>query len=155
MSAFIVSEKHIEAMVSAGVSLKVRWMAPEEPEASDYQSGEPWGTTATVNAQRRIREATRETANETGRMLLMENARSVAFRYEEAIDADTTLAATFKAHGLQHNIVDLLKAIDCYEYQSCERPQWASSEAHEFCEALRGALIRALPGYSDAAWEIR
>jgi hypothetical protein len=47
-----------------------------------------------------------------------------------------------------------LKAISCYEYQSCEHPGWRKSEAHAFCEALRDMAIGCLPGYDDAPWEI-
>ena len=50
--------------------------------------------------------------------------------------------------------VVILSAIACYEYQSCEHPGWATSEAHDFCHALRIKMIRMLPGYADAPWEV-
>ena len=31
---------------------------------------------------------------------------------------------------------------------------WVTSTARAFCEALRRAVIHALPGYTDAPWEI-
>jgi hypothetical protein len=51
--------------------------------------------------------------------------------------------------------VEVLKAISCYEYQSCEHPEWEESEAKAFCEALRDLMIGRLPGYDEAAWEVK
>ena len=50
-------------------------------------------------------------------------------------------------------VVEALKALDCYEYQSCEHPEWETSEAFEFCRAMRNLLIGCLPGYDAAQWE--
>ena len=50
--------------------------------------------------------------------------------------------------------VAVLKAISCYEYQSCEHPGWHTSEARQFCSVLRDHMISMLPGYDDAQWEI-
>ena len=50
--------------------------------------------------------------------------------------------------------IDVLKAISCYEYQACEAPGWDTSAAKVFAEGLRRAVIPALPGYTDAPWEI-
>jgi hypothetical protein len=41
-----------------------------------------------------------------------------------------------------------------FEYQACELPGWVGSEAGRFVDALRHALIRALPGYSDGPWTV-
>ena len=45
--------------------------------------------------------------------------------------------------------VKILAAINCYEYQACEHPEWKTSEARDFCEALRDRMIRMLPGYGN------
>jgi len=50
--------------------------------------------------------------------------------------------------------VELIKALHCYEYQSCEHPGWRTSQAHSFCRALERRLIGELPGYDDAPWAI-
>ena len=44
------------------------------------------------------------------------------------------------------DFVDALEAIDVYEYQACEHPEWETSEARAFCDALRRGLTRMLPG---------
>lgn len=50
--------------------------------------------------------------------------------------------------------VQVIKACDCLEYQSCEHPEWEQSEACKLLKAIREAAIGALPGYSEAEWEI-
>jgi len=46
--------------------------------------------------------------------------------------------------------VDMLKACDCWEYQSCEIEGWEGSKGAFWCNAIRKTAIRKLPGYSDA-----
>lgn len=182
MSAYVVSEDHIDALLRAGLrrgpgGSPLRWFAPNEERAeSDYQRGEPWGESAVETAQRAIRELTDATCNETGRMLLMENARSVAHRYDETLEdaCGNILTAVFPVdrvtgmrpmgRGAAIMVVTaevatlvpvaVLKLIDSYEYQACEHPEWETSEAHAFCSALRRALIHELPGYDEAAWSL-
>jgi len=48
--------------------------------------------------------------------------------------------------------VQVLKSIDCLDYQSCEHPGWAASEAKAFIDRLQSAAIHALPGYEAAIW---
>lgn len=181
MSAFIVSPEHISAMLRSGLQRgdgrywsPLRWMAPvpaEEREltlATDFERGAMMGGPSSLDTyQRRQRELTDETCNEVGRMLMLECARSVSFRYNEPIDAGTLpgpidlnpYAETFHAkdvmRGIRYSAVQILKAIDCYEYQSCEHPDWETSEAKVFCDALRGLMIGRLDGYADAQWEIQ
>lgn len=149
MSAFIVSENHIHALIEAGCSRRytrghvLRW----------YVSGDP----------ARPRELRWENADEIGRMLWEENVKSVAHRYPN--DTPDTLpgpvpAADPEAYRWKRprpralEPVEALKAIACYEYQSSEHPEWEASEARAFCEALRHAAIAALEGYEDAEWSL-
>lgn len=158
MSAFIVGKAHIDAMVQAGLSYgephrhngTLCWHIKEEADGEDYERGEPWGPMAVANSQRRRRELTRDTANRVGAMLWNENKRSVDHRYNEANDREVYRFASSRVT----NPVAILKAINCYEYQSCEHPEWETSEAQAFCAALTGAMVRSLPGYDEAEWEI-
>jgi DNA-binding winged helix-turn-helix (wHTH) protein len=50
--------------------------------------------------------------------------------------------------------VVILKLIGYYERQSCGHQGWETSEARKFCEDLRLACIRSLPGYDAAPWTI-
>jgi hypothetical protein len=95
----------------------------------------------------------------TGRLLLAACVRSVAYRYPH--DSDEALPGAGARPETYHyrppvpfSPVVLLKAIDCYEYQSCEHPQWRTSDARAICAALRHRLIGELPGYSAAPWGI-
>jgi hypothetical protein len=49
--------------------------------------------------------------------------------------------------------IQALKLIACYEYQSCEHPEWPKSDAKDFCDSLTRALVRVVPGYDAAPWE--
>jgi len=50
------------------------------------------------------------------------------------------------------SIVEKLKILDHYSYQSCDWDKWNDSEAYRLVERARGALLSDLPGYEDAAW---
>lgn len=62
------------------------------------------------------------------------------------------------ARRLIHHMpaVDMLKACDCWEYQSCEIEGWETSLGAFWCRAIRKTAIGKLPGYSDAdGWTLR
>lgn len=102
-----------------------------------------------------------DNATEVGQRLLAENIASVSYRYSDWDPNDlpgpipTPKPADFR-HTLRLDIrpVQLLKAIACYEYQTCEHPGWQTSAAKAFCDDLRHAAIYHLPGYDAADWEI-
>ena len=156
-----MSKPHIDYLVTAGLQLArdgtLRWAVPEEPKPTDYQRGAPWGPTSIQSYQERMRHLTSETADRVGAMLWVENHRSIEFRYDEepviGLEEPYTYPVTAGLRPVEPVVV--LKALDCYEYQSCEHPAWLKSEAREFCDHLRTAAIRALPGYEEAPWEIR
>lgn len=154
MSAFEVCVTHIDALVSAAArrdalgSLswyhgEVPGSAPGEalPSRNDYL--------AALTAAKR--EVTIANAGAWGAALLAENRRSIDHRY-----AEEDIEAPYEFTEIRGPLdpVAILKALSCYEYQSCEHPGWRASEAHSFCEALRARMIRSLPGYDDAAWEV-
>ena len=159
MSAYIVNDVHVHALLSAGLSHGprrgiLRWQAPESEEPAgeqDYQAGEPWGATSVATATRRSRELTVETADSVGLMLLAQNYASVNFRYESK--EDEPLYRFTRLAGYPDPVI-VLKALGCYEYQACETPDWEQTEAQAFCQALRKRMIGVLPGYEDAPWEI-
>ncbi len=108
------------------------------------------------------REARYDEGARIGQFLIDENLRSVRYRYDTASDNLPGPAEPYWTEPYEYaplraervSTVQALKALDCYEYQSCEHPGWRTSEAFQFCEALRQKLIRALPGYDEAAWKI-
>lgn len=86
-----------------------------------------------------------------GNILWQENARSVNYRYKEAYPADKLTARdislSFDIQPLQ-----LLRALDCLEYQSCETPDFADSEAFIIIKRLIKYAYQAIPGYSTSIW---
>ena len=164
MSCYMVGKAHIDALVEAGLYAKacscgspLRWMVREltdEDKRESYERGEPWGPRAIELYNELRRELTFETADRTGQMLMRENRLSVDHRYNET-EIEEVYAFEHWLHVGKVNPVVILKALACYEYQSCEHPGWKTSEAHAYCEALRGEMIRALPGFDEGpGWEI-
>lgn len=137
MSAFVVSQDHIRFLVNAGLS---RTIAPH-------------GLTWNGGWLKRYEPDTDERAALVGAMLWEENYKSVNYRYRESDAAPRYVHRDEPARS--YNPIHVLKAIACLEYQSCEHPEWEASGARAFCEALRMAAIRALPGYSDAPWVVQ
>jgi hypothetical protein len=154
VSAFEVSNTHIDALVSAALSASrygpMRWHHGEIPRTEEGEML-PGSEDYLAACKRTQREVNHENAGTWGATLLAENRRSVNHRYAEDEIESPYVFSPILGHL---SAVAILKAIDCYEYQSCEHPGWESSEAYDFCQALRANMIRALPGYSDAAYEI-
>lgn len=151
MSAWIVTKNHIDALITAGL---------------DYQMPLEWdGNSGTPYSQTSCRLDARS-ADKVGRMLWQENLNSIHYRYPDTVEGGNhpgpmdfspteVEAYTYSHFGARRwSPVAVLKAIDCYEYQSCEHPEWETSEAKRFCDALRLHLIHRLPGYEDAPWGI-
>lgn len=99
--------------------------------------------------------------NELGALLWQENHASVSWCYDEPVAAPPYAADTTEA---PIDPIVLAKAIDCYVYQSCEHPGWASSIAHRLVDALTEKVAerlgvsangwKTLRAYSKAPWGI-
>ena len=162
MSAYMVGATHIDAMLTAGLHRfsswapwHLAWLWPE-PTLDELRQARVPGTAISVGdvmlADERRRHLTYDTAGRVGAMLLAENRRSVDFRYAED---EIEQPYVFTELGNVINPVTVLKAINGYEYQACEHPEWRFSEAYQFCDALRRRMTQYLPGYEDAeAWHI-
>jgi hypothetical protein len=131
MSAFIVGNKHISAMLQA--SQRIRY-------AGDGASYRWNGQSYYFNGNRQ----------EIGQKLVDENYRSVNHRYGE-----NERPHEFKMEYLpRFSAVQIIKACDCYNYQTCETPDWKETEAYAISQALRERAIDLLPGYDEAEWAI-
>lgn len=161
MSAFMVDKVHIDALVTAGVAWgaphihdgPIRWTWPElseEDEHDAYERGEPWGPRAIELYRQRMHELTRDQAGRVGAMLWAENRRSIDHRYNEEELEDPYEFTALPGHP---DPVVVLAAIGCYEYQSCEHPDWHRSEAYAFIQSLRARAIRKVIG-DNPTWEI-
>jgi len=141
MSAYIVDRDHIAYLVEAGRRLGVHC------PLSWYHDG-------------RHHKLNELTVDAVAQMLWSENVASVCSRYPDCSPDDLPGPGmgwpyAYGVHRctLRHvEPVQVLKSLNCYEYQSCEHDGWKASEARAFCKALRSAATHALPGYEEAAW---
>jgi len=91
------------------------------------------------------------TCTQAAQLLAQQNAASVGTRYNECTQAlviPERLIVRFRAYPLPR--ADFFKALDSYEYQSCEAPDWRMSTAKDLCQSLRAKAIRQLPGYEQS-----
>jgi hypothetical protein len=140
VSAWIVARAHIDVLVLAGVQFGVSY----EPDSSGH-----------------IGPAVMAAA---GADLWAENHRSVNCRYGEDTEPPSYPAPTGE---VILDPVAVVKAIDCFAYQSCEHAGWDASRAADYCGRLRIAALDGLPrkpdgpasrgypiGYDNAPWGI-
>ena len=132
MSAFIVGNKHINAMLKAASLNRY----PGDG-AHYYWNGESYY----FNGNSHI----------IGQKLVDENYRSVNYRYTEQEEPEQFKSMVLHA---EYTPVQIIKACDCYNYQSCETPDWRETEAYAIMTALRERAIDMLPGYDEADWNI-
>lgn len=128
MSAFIVSDTHINALVRY---------------ASRHKVGVSYGATVM-----RLNAFDNEQA--VTQILLDENVKSVNYRYSECwptqIDYDQGAPIL--------TAIQAIKAAQCLRYQSCEHPEFENSLADKFIKAIISDAIPRIEGYDSAQWAI-
>lgn len=148
MSAYIVDREHIAFLVCAAMSRSISrhtftWYIKADQRNEQLGSGDL------------------EKAVEVANMLWLENIKSVSHRYpgESSATLPGPIGGEFVIEAKHLPLwwagfkpVNVLKACDCYEYQSCEHDGWESSDACAFINRLRAAAWHSLAGYDDAAW---
>lgn len=135
MSAYIVSDHHINTLVS--------WATGRHGnDAVRYY----WGN--------RSRDVRHEGAKRIASVLYSQNVRSVNFLYDDKEDPNTFV---FKHVPFVLDLapVQIIKACHCLAYQSCETSDWQETEAYAILKAIESAAVHSLPGYDDADWELR
>ena len=132
MSAFVVGNQHITAMLSI-----LEASFPVSPASYRY------------NGQAYYYRANKQ---ELGQKLIDQNYRSVNYRYDE----DTPVPEFQLALGGHlWTPVEIIKACHCYNYQSCETSDWEDTEAYAISKMIERQAVRMLPGYNEAqAWPI-
>lgn len=93
---------------------------------------------------------------ETYKKLMHQNVLSVCYRYSEDPDLyrESLVAPEYEEapDPAGYSVVQLLKAVDCLEYQSCETPGYYTSDDYRQLDGIRRRMVAALPGYEDAEW---
>lgn len=138
MSAFLCTPHHIGRLA--------RWYADKRPG----HSGDP---------------------EEYATVLAMGNIDSIVARYTDTGDGDGACQAfanlsrrdylkecidNAQAQDAQDlTTIEVLKACDCLEYQSCEDGHYFTSDAFRLLSWIRKQAVDDLPGYKDAnGWEL-
>lgn len=123
MSAFIVSRKHIDSLVTAYLD-----------EAQYYS---------------RVMEIDIKHLNKIGQTLIIQNAKSFNYRYNEKEPVEL-----YRFNSVKQSPIQILKACHCYNYQACETPDYKNSEARSIIKKIEAYIMTQLPGYAEAQWEI-
>ena len=131
MSAYIVNKKHIDALLT--------WASRPQYQSPSfyYWQNRQWYFY--------------EDINRIGNVLLFENVHSVNYRYN---DHDEPPEYKWQRYNRPLTALQIIKACDCLDYQSCETPDWKDTEAYEIIQTIRERAINELPGMDDCQWEI-
>lgn len=139
MSAYVVEAEHINVLL---------WAA-----RYGYRRAGANLTWAYDNPTR-VNQLTEDNLDQVGQMLVDANTASVNHCYfDNPVHEPYEYRYTRPLHT-SWSIVEVLKALHCYEYQTCEPGDWQHTEAHAFCRELQNALVSALSGYDHAPWGI-
>ena len=126
MSAIIVSEKHINALVTYAVSNNLL----------GYYDSQAYVI---------------PTADEAAAFLTERNYDSVNARYGEDTEA---FKAPYEADAKPRSAMQIVKACDYYDYQACEAPNYEETTAARLIQRIRTHAISNNPEYVEADWEI-
>lgn len=160
MSAWVVSKTHIDLMVKAADAYSRRYGYTEFGWWRTDEKGEFAGWYRLGSSRDGGDIVEYVTWTEAGQMLVDECVKSVRYRYPSDEPSDLPGPTeryylepyVFEDPGYVLTPAEVFKAIDCYDYQSCEHPGWRQSSAYQFCESLRHAVCRGVEGYEDAPW---
>lgn len=134
MSAFMVSKKHIDALVTFAT----------KPDRFD-------GVIKVMDDDGLDLELTPDTATFLGRVLRDQNWRSV----QENHPGDPHPREPY-SHEPVNGIgpVEIIKLCHCYRYQSCETSDYDYTLAERIIEGIIERAVRQVPGYEEADWAI-
>ena len=128
MSAFIVSDTHINALVRYASRRKI-----------SVSYGNP-----TIRLNVECHE------QQVSQLLLDENVKSVNYRYRD----NEVMSITYDRGAPVLTAIQAIKAAQCLRYQSCEHDGFEDSIASKLIEAIIADAIPRLEGYDCAQWAI-
>lgn len=128
MSAYIVHDETIDMLASAAALYNV---------------------TINLSGDRRLNGRT--DTPKIAKILHAENVKSVNHLYRESTSADAY--AFTRVTSESFTAVEVLAAAAGLRYQSCEHPEYFTSDAAEVLNVIERAAIRNLPGFADAPRE--
>jgi hypothetical protein len=132
MSAFIVSHKHIDALVSAMLDARMSY----------------WDGHNRVYVTR----APKPSDVSCSRKTCAQSCTATVAGWGTTKNRPRIHIALLMPQGLGRRCN--IKAVHCLDYQSCETEDWETTLAWRICQALLSSTTARLPGYEAAAWEI-
>lgn len=140
MSAFVVSHKHINTLLS--------WANRNQVSIVPLIDG---------GDIQRIEWAQIEHLQRAAEILLTENVRSVSELYKDSpsviISGDLPIDFKFETAHLEP--VAIVKACQCYEYQADSAPGYRDGNAARIVLFIQSKAIQLLLGYKQADWEVQ
>lgn len=107
---------------------------------------------------------------EIGEILLNENIESIRFRYPDDRENYMGFEIDERAAFIRPTLVQIVKAANCLEYQSCEHDDYQQSEAYRMTKAVSALALHLLsiaekhlwsedtvynhPDYDRSAWVV-
>lgn len=133
MSTFIVSDNHINAMLSWANMNCMDLVCLNDKTVLDFSIPEDLQKMA-------------EVLSET-------NYHSVNTYYNDhdVLEGNITFVFSYK----MLSPVEIIKACQCYDYQCSDLSDYEDSDADRISKTIMNRAIAKLPGYADAKWEIR
>lgn len=153
MSCHMVEAEHVHVLIWAAIhaagpreSVMQLWTVEKPTDTNAVQASRPYN----------VRILRPGTETPTGQMLVEANADSVRARHgDAALDGDVGFVYEYRTpRDRNWSPVEILSALNGYEYQACESDEWQGSEAKHFCDQLRRRVEARLPGASNGPWTI-
>lgn len=152
MSAYVVSHKHINTILTGANQARLEKIYIKK----DNVNGHDLDLVPSQNFDGNYLKFDLSQTNDLQTLasfLLSENCRSVNHRYNEKSPAKSI---TFKFEPV-NNAIQLIKLIDCLDYQSCETDTWENSLSFKVLTKIKGQLVDKMlrsAGYDDHQWSI-
>ena len=156
MSAYLCSPHHIGALAA--------YITSYRPHRQDYRPYVARLVAEEIPDRDGMGEYSDELGPRVAMILARANLRSVSERYPHDAEGERpgsdhkdldyvclcSQAARYRYYD--RNPVQVLKAVACLDYQSCEYEEWRGSTARKILDLIEGAAINTLPGYDAAEW---
>lgn len=137
MSAFLLPDNHINALISF---------------AKDRKNG----YTLHTGNEKSYRLNDKATFDALGKLLRDANEASLRERYDRAFEEEITENPYTPQFVYTGNLTeeDIISAVDCFHYQSCEYDGYKASDAYFVAEAIKAIAVSALIDGKDKVWVI-
>lgn len=141
MSAFIVSDQHINALLTYHARSQFGG-------TSHLWDGESWLEINVYSPQGK------QNLTKFGQILVDQNYRSVNHRYEST-DSPHRYKFVQDQNPLHLRPVQILKLCQSFDYQACETDDYKTTIAAQIIDNIKNRAIGELAGYESAEWTIR